>query len=281
MFDHPPERTVVFLHQLIPAEMIPKCGPTPNKFLMAYEHLKQLSSRCEMAIGHSYAATDCLEQLGFYRLRRIPYLMDFAKPECKSKPAKALRHDNDSPLLIFAGDLLPGSNAEDLIKTAWYCRNFTDPGTRLIITGYKDLCPAYFSRLLEVVSEFDLGEDEIIFTGDLADEELIAYFKKADVFLQLSSHDWTGKHLLQAMRCGLPVVALGNGAATEVLADAGILLGDTIHSAAADIVHRLLTDKGWRTTIVNRQAARLEAFSYDSIDLQLRSHLSRLLKQSD
>ena len=273
--ERPPERTAVVLHQLVPPFLVRFCEPNCDLFLRAEQQLAALAEGCKLAIAHSGPACDRLERFGFFRIRRLPYL--WADPLAVEADAVILRVlEGNGPLLFFEGDLHAGSNLEDLVRSAWYCREFLAPGARIAVAGSPDLCPAAMADLRAMMDDYRIEDEAVTFTGVLDASQRAACLRSADVYLQLSGADWTGAGLLNALAAGVPAVAFAEGAATEVLGDAGILLPDTINSAAAEVAMRLVSDRGWRERVVARQRARLEELSRDAVAIQLRSHLARL-----
>ena len=274
--EHAGGRTVVVLHQLTAPLLVQICEPLTPRLEQAWEQLRKLAGSCELAIGHSGAACGWLERLGFGRVRRLPFLMDEELSASRPDAVTQKMLEGSGPLLLFAGDVVESANLTDLIKTVWYCRNFGEAGTRLAIAGAVNLCPAYFAWQRDLVAERDMGE-VVTFLGAVGPEQLRACLEAADIYVQFSGADWTGAGLLAAMRAGVPAIAFAEGAAAEVLGDAGVLLSTTIHSAAADEIQRLAKDAEWRGRVVECQNRRLELLSEAAIAFQLKTLLGRFL----
>lgn len=68
---------------------------------------------------------------------------------------------------------------------------------------------------------------------------------------------------LEAMACGVPVVASTDPALVENLADAALLVDPTDVDALADALRRMLVDDALRATLVARGRARAAAFGWD------------------
>ena len=77
--------------------------------------------------------------------------------------------------------------------------------------GYE----AYFLPLERMARELALPE--VVFTGQVEDAELPAFYEAADVFLCLSEHEGFCVPLLEAMSHGVPVLAYDAGAVAETL----------------------------------------------------------------
>lgn len=120
--------------------------------------------------------------------------------------------------------------------------------------------------------------DEVLFLGD---QEFIAGILPAgDVFLLPSEHESFGLAALEAMSCGLPVVASNTGGLHEVIRDGetGFLLDPHDVRGMSDVIVRLLGDEGMRTEVGLKARQRaLRDFGKDRIVGQYVSLYERLL----
>lgn len=101
---------------------------------------------------------------------------------------------------------------------------------------------------------------EIIFTGPLNEDDLLALYRSAAVVAFPSLHEGFGIVPVEAMACGAPVVASAGGALAEVIGDAGWLLQDARDDAElAAALDQLIRDLGLRARLIAsglRRAAR-------------------------
>ncbi|MEE8218217.1 MAG: glycosyltransferase, partial [Vicinamibacteria bacterium] len=125
------------------------------------------------------------------------------------------------------------------------------PRSRLLLVGDHRGFERYFDRLRELVSE--LRVDEVVFTGQVDDDELYACYREADVFLCLSEHEGFCVPLQEAMHFGVPVVAYDAGAVRETLHGGGILLRDKRPEEVAELLGRLRRNEGLRQAVLATQ----------------------------
>ena len=110
----------------------------------------------------------------------------------------------------------------------------------------------------------------MVVTGKVSDETLRFLYQQSDAFVFPSSYEGFGLPLLEAMQCGLPVLAGNNSAQIEVVGDAGLLVNVNDCNDIAATITRLLDDSALRKTLSERALAQASGFSWKrSADLAL------------
>ncbi|GIW43731.1 MAG: hypothetical protein KatS3mg077_1013 [Candidatus Binatia bacterium] len=118
-----------------------------------------------------------------------------------------------SPIVMTAGRLVPQKNHEMFLRAAKEL-GVRFPQARFAIAGEGPL-----RRALEALAgEFGLAE-RVAFLGERGDLEVV--LREAHVFWLTSRWEGMPNVLLEAMACGLPVVATDVGGCREVIGDAG------------------------------------------------------------
>lgn len=108
----------------------------------------------------------------------------------------------DKKILLFVGRLTKEKNLEFLIH-AFKEIHYKMPDTVLVLTARGPL----EQTLKELCEELGVRED-VVFTGALPFETLVHAYHSADLFVFSSMTETQGLVLLEAMACGLPVVAV-------------------------------------------------------------------------
>lgn len=161
--------------------------------------------------------------------------------------------------IIFVGRIAPNKKQEDVIKT-FYCYKKTNPKSRLILVGSWAGMENYYSRLKKYTEI--LGLDDVIFTGHITFDEVLAYYQVADIFLCMSRHEGFCVPLIEAMFFNIPIVALDAGAVPETLGESGVILPDSDPVCAGETISRILSNEAFRRDILRKQKKRLSDFSY-------------------
>ena len=161
------------------------------------------------------------------------------------------------PYILAVGNLQPRKNLYRLILAyARLLRNGTYRG-KLALVGKSKWQE---SSLFQLAHELGL-DDQILFTGYVSDEDLVALYNGADVFVYPSLYEGFGLPPLEAMACGCPVVASDSSSLPEVVGDAGLLAPPQSDDAIAWAISRLVFEPGLRAELMARGLERVQRFS--------------------
>jgi glycosyltransferase involved in cell wall biosynthesis len=206
----------------------------------------------------------------------LPILIPFE--DYKRKPdEKVLGRFNDGKKhILFVGRIVPNKKQEDIIAAFAYYQKNIDPQARLTLVGNYDPKDPYASRLLNYVLELGLSDAEI--TGHVSFEQILAYYKTADLFLCLSEHEGFCIPLLEAMSFDIPVLAYDATAVKDTLGGSGVLLPQKDPVFVAMVMDRVLRDFAMRAHIIEGQRKRQADFAYDKVAQMHRDALKAFLE---
>ncbi len=198
--------------------------------------------------------------------------------ELEQTPA-ALAWQPDEPFrLVSVGSLLPGKNISSQIAALPALREH-HPQLSLEVIGT--------GRLLEELQlqARQLGiEEVVIFSGNMSHDDVMAHLSQSHVFVFPTLYEGFPKALLEAMACGLPIVASPVSVIPSLLeGGAGVLLGGQDAASIAAALTDLLSDPE-RMAAMGR-LARERAQSYtlerwrDEIGQRLTEAWGRSLKE--
>lgn len=118
----------------------------------------------------------------------------------------------------------------------------------LVVAGRGDYID-YYRRLAK---KSDL-EDEVIFTGYIADEELPYYYRGSDVFVlpSYTESEGFGMSLIEAMACGTPVIGTNIGGIPYVIEPEkdGLLVPPRDSKGLAGAIIRVLKNEDWTSEL--------------------------------
>jgi L-malate glycosyltransferase len=253
-------------HNVTPPELFRPWDPDIALSMHAAQvQLAQLAPQTSVGICVSRFNAADLRSRGFRSTVVAPVLLDLeefgAAPDPATLAALEQRRAGGAPHWLFVGGIAPHKAQHRLVQALATYRAVYHPRARLSLVG-KVVAPGYHDALRALVQRLGL-EDAVDLPGAVSHEQLVAYYRAADVFVCLSGHEGFCVPLLEAMHHRLPVVAFRAGAVPETLGQAGILLDDRAPHVVAAAVHRLAADETVRDVLADVGKARLAHFSLE------------------
>ncbi|MBU1138336.1 MAG: glycosyltransferase family 4 protein [Proteobacteria bacterium] len=117
-------------------------------------------------------------------------------------------------------------------------------------------------ELLEEIDNDPILQNRVIFTGFIPDKYLSAIYSGAEAFLYPSLYEGFGLPPLEAMQCGLPVIASNTSSLPEVVGDAGILVDPEDKDQICQAMMHLLGDRAVRDEYAQKGLVRAGEFSW-------------------
>jgi len=139
-------------------------------------------------------------------------------------------------------------------------QHLTEP-VQLVIAGAAHTGnPHVFPPLAPVIDRLGLRE-HVVMTGFVSATEKLALHLAASLYVTPSLYEGFGLTPLEAMACGIPVIAANRTSLPEVIGDAGVLV-EPEPAAFAAAMTGLLNDPGRATELRRRGLARAATFSW-------------------
>jgi len=164
--------------------------------------------------------------------------------------------------VLFTGRLSYRKGLFDLIEAAKdVCENHQD--VSFIITGSGIL----IDTLRERINELGLTK-RIKFPGFVTREQLITLYQNATIYVVPSHYEGLPTVLLEAMSCGLPVIATAVSGNLDVITPGtnGLLVPPQNPKQLAEAITTLLEDDQLRTTLGNNARSTIEKqYTWDII----------------
>lgn len=172
-----------------------------------------------------------------------------------------LRHGlKGTRYILSVSTLEPRKNLAHLIRSySRVARTTAGKDVSLVLVGSKGWL---YGEIFDALEEARDLSDRILFTGYVADEDLAAIYTGAEFFAYPSLYEGFGLPPLEAMQCGLPVVASGTSSLPEVVGEAGLLIDPRDPDQLSEAIETLLRDEGLRETLAARAAERATQFSW-------------------
>jgi glycosyltransferase involved in cell wall biosynthesis len=179
------------------------------------------------------------------------------RPVSPEKSA-SFRKEFDLPerFILYVGTLEPRKNLETLVRA--YAKLPQRNGVKLVLagaTGWKT------DTLYALLDQLDLSRD-VILTGYVSSHDLAAWYTAAEVFAYPSVYEGYGLPLLEAMACGLPVIAANTSSLPEAVGESGMLVDPRSVEAWAEALASLLDNQERRRQLSVQGIERASQFTW-------------------
>jgi len=256
-----PDRMALIYHNITPPEYFAGVHRTlARQCFHGRRELRAYANRCDLAMGDSEFNRQDLEALGFPRTAVLPVVPDFSHLDGAPNRLVADQFDDAWTNIVFVGRVIANKKIEDLIRFFDAYQKQFNPRSRLLIVGAHSMFERYLAALHHMVA--DLRLDHVHFVGHVSDEELVAYYEIADLFLCASEHEGFCVPLVEAFYKQVPVLAYAATAVPSTMDGAGVLYDDKDPMAVATLMDAIVSNVALQDAIVARQleaVARLRA----------------------
>lgn len=162
--------------------------------------------------------------------------------------------------LLFIGNVEPRKNITGLLAAyKKYCDQESDRVPLVIVGGGGWNNEDIISEMTRLKK---LGYDIRHPQQYVPDEDLPALYSGASLLVHVAIHEGFGLSLVQAMACGLPVIAGDNSSIPEVVGDAALLVDAHSAEAISDTIIQLLGDKELYKSMQSKGIMRAREFSW-------------------
>ncbi len=189
------------------------------------------------------------------------------------KKAEA-KYAGGQPYLLFVGALHPRKNVQRLIAAFEQVKNdHPELPYKLIIAGEE-----LFSGSKKSVAISNELRKHIHFTGHLKLEELAFLMAGATVFTFVPYFEGFGIPLVEAMRCGTPILSGDKTSLPEVAGEAALYCNPFDVSDIAEKLKLICSDDDLRIKLSEKGLERSKLFSWDSSAEKVWGVLTSILK---
>ncbi|NMB10781.1 MAG: glycosyltransferase family 4 protein [Firmicutes bacterium] len=271
---------VVTIHDLIPLVM-------PETVRRGYrrtflEKVPEVAQQASRILTVSQAA-----QRDIHNVFTIPYeriQVIYPAPELVFVPGNLQRarhklyvkHGIARPYVLYTGGLNPRKNVVELIYAFAKVRKHGDKSLLLVILGE-------FSKGMEDLPGLcrALGVDKaVIFPGFVPMEDIVTFYQGAELFAYPSLYEGFGLPPLEAMACGIPVIASPVPSVTEVALQAALLVNPEDTTALVEQLDRGLRDMPLRQILSQRGRAAIAPLSWENTARQTLAVYKEILGDS-
>jgi glycosyltransferase involved in cell wall biosynthesis len=166
-----------------------------------------------------------------------------------SKPSRV-----KSPFILYVGNFYPHKNVEKAVEA--FAQAKIPKSSKFILVGKED----YFrQRIIDKVKKLGIGS-RVEFTGQISDEDLGNYYKKATATIAPSLMEGFGLPALEAMRSECLVICSDIPSLREVCRDAAIYFNPEDLQEVKDSIEKSFTDDN--SSLIEKGKKRALEFSW-------------------
>lgn len=140
----------------------------------------------------------------------------------------------------------------------------------LVIAGIKG--EKEQQSLKEYADKFEVF-DKVKILGYVTDEELVNLYNKAQVFVFISLYEGFGLPVLEAMKCGAPVIVSNTSSLPEVVGEAGIIIDLKNENDLAESILKVVENEELREKLSTLSLKQADKFSWDFVAAKTFNHL--------
>lgn len=161
--------------------------------------------------------------------------------------------------ICTVGTVEPRKNLITLIRALAMVRKHHHFDAQLLIAGAKGWKD---SAIFRTARQAGFTETELKFLGYVPEEDMPLFYSGASLFVFPSLYEGFGLPLLEAMACGVPVVASNVSSIPEVVGDAAVLVSPHRPEDFAEAIHRIRVDREMRSAMIEKGLERARRFRW-------------------
>ncbi len=161
------------------------------------------------------------------------------------------------PHFLFVGSYKPSKNIPNIIKAFnLFIKSFNAP-YQLVLAGSN-----YWgdSDIAKLIRDLDLGS-KVKIAGFVPEDDLPKLYRGATAFVSPSFYEGFGMPFLEAMTCGVPVIASSCGSIPEIVGNAALLVNPDDINELKEAMMKVATDEKLRNQMVTKGLKQAEKFS--------------------
>ena len=166
----------------------------------------------------------------------------------------------ETPYILSVCTLEPRKNIDQTIRAfAQLLKQQHISDLNLVLVGTKGW--DFDNIFSEIAKDKDVSK-KIIITGYIDDEDLASVYSNAMMFVYPSMYEGFGLPILEAMKCGVPIVASNTSSIPEVVGDAGILVDPNNQIELASAILSVYENNTLREELTSKSLEQANSFSW-------------------
>jgi len=179
--------------------------------------------------------------------------------DAETKNATRTRHTGGRPYFLFVGALHPRKNLVNLFRAFDIFKETDTSDSVLIIAGAKKW---WTGEIENVYKEMKFSHC-VVFAGRLETAEMRNVLGSATALTYVSYFEGFGIPIVEAFRCGTPVITSNVTSMPEIAGKAALLVDPFNPNDIAEAMSNIATDQSLRQQLISAGFERAEVFTWD------------------
>jgi glycosyltransferase involved in cell wall biosynthesis len=169
------------------------------------------------------------------------------------------KYTNGTEFFLYAGAIHPRKNVINLLKAFSIFKRRLQSSLKLVLAGplaWKN------NEFLELLKTYKY-KDDVVLTGALEEKELASVMASAYAFVYPSLFEGFGVPVLEAMKCGVPVLTSGASSMEEISEGTALYFDPENIDDMADKLMRVYKDEDGRRSLMEKGVSIAQQYSWE------------------
>jgi glycosyltransferase involved in cell wall biosynthesis len=181
-----------------------------------------------------------------------------------------------NPYFIFVGAFNPRKNLARLLQAFEQFKGKYDLPHRLVLVGEKMFKTKEMNQVLESMK----FSEEVIFTGRKSPDDLKKLYGAAEALCFVPYFEGFGIPLIEAMNCGIPIMAANATSLPEIASEAALLVDPFDVNEMSEGLYKIATDQKLRDKLSLYGQFRKNVFSWEATADKLWASMEKTIQQA-
>lgn len=186
-----------------------------------------------------------------------------------------LLYSDGVPYFVFVGSLHPRKNLANLFRAFdLYCSRNPNTATNLLIVGER----RWWTSAIQEAFNSMIYQNKVKFTGRVSTGSLHKIVASALALTYVSNFEGFGIPILEAFKCGTPVITSNVSSMPEIAGDAALLVDPSSPESISMAMKQMVSDERLRAGLIKKGLERAAGFSWDLTAQRLWTSINKTIQ---
>ena len=166
---------------------------------------------------------------------------------------------NGNPYFVFVGAIHPRKNIAKILEAFEDFKSTGNYNHKLLLVGKKK----WWTSEMEETFQTMKYKGDVIFKDNMNAQQVAQAIGAADALLYVSTFEGFGIPILEAMKCGVPVITSDVSSMPEVAGNAALLCSPFKSDSISEQMKRLVHEPNLSNSLIEKGLVRAKDFSWD------------------